>query len=111
MNLRVSGIGPIQRPEIRRLEIRRPEAGTAEPRESGTRQVCFDPDQGYVETPLLWRPDLGPGTVVDGPAIVEEFGSTVPLHPGFTARVDDFANLIVTKHSTGQATTTDGGAR
>ena len=106
VNLRVSGIGPIQRPEIRRME-----AGTAEPREPDTRQVCFDPDQGYVETPLLWRPDLGPGAVVDGPAIIEEFGSTVPLHPGFTARVDDFANIIVTKHMTGHVTTTGGGAR
>ena len=32
-----------------------------------------------------------------GPAIIEEFGSTVPLHPGFTARIDDFRNLIVTR--------------
>ena len=61
---------------------------------AGTRQVCFDPDDGYVETPLLWRTDLAAGTVVEGPAIIEEFGSTVPLHPGFIARIDDFANII-----------------
>jgi len=30
-----------------------------------------------------------------GPAILEEFGSTVPLHPGFTARIDDYRNVIV----------------
>ena len=36
-------------------------------------------------------------TVVDGPAIIEEFGSTVPLHPGFTARVDEYLNIIVTR--------------
>ncbi len=29
--------------------------------------------------------------------IIEEFGSTVPVHPGFTARVDDYANIIVTR--------------
>ncbi len=46
---------------------------------------------------MLWRPDLAPGATVDGPAIIEEFGSTVPLHPGFTARVDDHLNLIVTR--------------
>jgi N-methylhydantoinase A len=27
--------------------------------------------------------------------VIEEYGSTVPVHPGFTARVDGFANLLV----------------
>ena len=93
VNLRVSGIGPIQRPDIPRLSG----GGSAADAQRGTRQVCFDPEQGYVETPLLWRTDLAAGTVVEGPAIIEEFGSTVPLHPGFTARIDDFANIIVTR--------------
>jgi len=44
---------------------------------------------------VLWRADLAPRTVVEGPAILEEFGSTVPLHPGFTARIDDYRNVIV----------------
>ena len=35
-----------------------------------------------------WRPSLRPGAVVPGPAIIEEYGSTVPLHPGFAATVD-----------------------
>ncbi|WP_107774660.1 hydantoinase/oxoprolinase family protein [Nocardioides sediminis] len=93
VNLRVSGIGPIQRPEIRRHTGGGDVAGASR----GTRPVCFAPDDGFVETPLLWRTDLAAGTVVEGPAIIEEFGSTVPLHPGFTARVDEFANIIVTK--------------
>jgi N-methylhydantoinase A len=45
---------------------------------------------------VYWRPDLGAEAVVTGPAIIEEYGSTVPIHPGFTARVDTFGNLIVT---------------
>ena len=61
------------------------------------RPVCFDAADGYVDTPVLWRADLAPGTVVTGPAIIEEFGSTVPLHPGFTARVDEYLNIIVTR--------------
>ena len=62
-----------------------------------TRQVCFDPADGYVDTPVLWRPDLAVGSTISGPAIIEEFGSTVPLHPGFVARIDDRLNIIVTK--------------
>ena len=93
VNLRVSGIGPIQRPEIRK----HPMGDGSVPAEKSRREVCFDAEQGYVDTPVLWRPDLAPGTVFDGPAIIEEFGSTVPIHPGFTARVDEFLNIIVTR--------------
>jgi N-methylhydantoinase A len=60
-----------------------------------TRPVCFEAEQGYVDTPVRWRGDLAPGATVTGPAIIEEYGSTVPLHPGFTATVDDFGNLLV----------------
>jgi len=94
VNLRVSGIGPIQRPQLIPQEIPS-DPGTPEPR--SRRPVCFDATTGYVDTDVFWRPDLAPGQVVTGPAIVEEFGSTVPLHPGFTARVDAYANIIVTR--------------
>ncbi len=96
VNLRVSGIGPIQRPEI----ARSPLGDGRVPAERGRRPVCFEPADGYVDTPVLWRNDLLPGTVVTGPAIIEEFGSTIPLHPGFTARVDEYLNVIVTRVET-----------
>ncbi|GAW52325.1 MULTISPECIES: hydantoinase/oxoprolinase family protein [unclassified Nocardioides] len=98
VNLRVSGIGPIQRPEIKRVESSAPHApGASREADDPVRQVCFEAGEGYVETPVLWRADLVPGTVVVGPAIIEEFGSTVPLHPGFTARIDEYLNIIVTR--------------
>ncbi|HET8604349.1 MAG TPA: hydantoinase/oxoprolinase family protein [Marmoricola sp.] len=93
VNLRVTGIGPIRRPGIRRHE---PVAGALSTA-TGSRAVCFDAAEGYAETPVLWRPDLACGSVVTGPAIIEEFGSTVPLHPGFVARVDELGNLVVTR--------------
>ncbi len=91
VNLRVSGIGPIRRPDIVELAARE---GGVDRSVTGTRQVFFD---DWVEAPLHWRPDLGPGDVVVGPAIVEEFGSTVPVHPGFVATVDRFGNLLLTR--------------
>ncbi|GEP38801.1 methylhydantoinase [Nocardioides psychrotolerans] len=96
VNLRVSGVGPIQRPEI----ARSPVGDGRVPDEKGRRPVCFEPADGYVDTPVLWRNDLQPGMVVTGPAIIEEFGSTVPLHPGFTARIDQYLNVIVTRVET-----------
>ncbi len=100
VNLRVSGIGPITRPERRRLAPAAPggatgASGEASLLESPIRPVCFDAADGYVDTAIHQRGDLVPGTTVDGPAILEEYGSTVPLHPGFTATVDDFGNLLV----------------
>jgi N-methylhydantoinase A len=100
VNLRVSGIGPITRPEIKRHDrdgVSTPSQARAP--QPPSRPVCFAAEDGYVETPVLWRPDLTPGTTVNGPAIVEEFGSTVPLHPGFAATVDDHLNLVVRRAS------------
>jgi N-methylhydantoinase A len=97
VNLRVSGIGPIRRPDI----VERPPGAPREAGEERRRPVCFDAAEGYVETSVLWRPELPVGTVVTGPAVIEEFGSTVPLHPGFTARVDGFGNLIVCREEAG----------
>lgn len=92
VNLRVSGVGPIKRPEILRADGAKPQ-----PQPTGSRSVCFDAEAGYVDTPVFWRTDLPAGQVLTGPVIIEEFGSTVPIHPGFTARVDDYANIIVTR--------------
>lgn len=93
VNLRVSGIGPIRRPDLA------PEPLGSRPVVSPTsvRAVCFDADGEPVDTPVYWRPDVPPGAVVAGPAVIEEFGSTVPVHPGFLARVDEYRNLVVTR--------------
>ncbi len=58
VNLRVSGVGPITRPEIRAEEPGHAEAPTT----AGHRPVCFDAADGYVDTPVHWRPDLRAGT-------------------------------------------------
>jgi N-methylhydantoinase A len=92
VNLRVTGIGPMRRPEPARLP-----AGDGDPTRArtGTRQVGFD--AGSADTPVYRRLDLRPGDTLTGPAVVEEFGSTVPLHPGYVAQVDPFGNLLLTR--------------
>jgi N-methylhydantoinase A len=115
VNLRVTGVGPIHRPELRplgRAGVGHPARGGARNREgsprpevvpaavhsptpAGSRPACFDPARGFVDTAIYRRDDLGPGDLVDGPAVVEEYGATVPLPPGFGARVDRLGNLVV----------------
>jgi N-methylhydantoinase A len=93
VNLRVSGIGPIRRPDI--VDLPQRDGGT-DRAVTGSRRVFFDT---WVDTPTYNRPDLAPGDVVTGPAIIEEFGSTVPVHPGFAVTVDAYGNLLLTKET------------
>ncbi len=95
VNLRVTGIGPITAArDPRRIGRRRGRCAAASrsAREVRLRRVCRA--IGLDDAPsTTW---LAPGgRSVAGPAVIEEFGSTVPIHPGFTATVDAFGNLVV----------------
>jgi N-methylhydantoinase A len=92
VNLRVTGVGPIRRPRLREAE-----PGDGDPRRAltGTRPVCFDAAEGPLDAAVYARAALRPGDALAGPAVVEEYGSTVPLHPGFRAEVDRLGNLVV----------------
>lgn len=92
VNLRVSGIGPIQRPELTEI----PAGKGADSAITGTREAYFD---GWVTTNIYDRDLLGAGDEFEGPAVIEEFSSTIPVHPGFHARVDTFGNIRISKTS------------
>ena len=92
VNVRVTGVGPIRKPEARQVaQGRGPGAAR-----TGSRSVHFD---DWVETDVFDRARLGAGDVIEGPAVLEEFSSTVPLHPGFRAEVDRFGNLVIRRSS------------
>jgi N-methylhydantoinase A len=48
-----------------------------------------------VTAAVYRREALAAGDTVTGPAVIEEYGATVPLHPGYAARVDRLGNLLV----------------
>jgi len=93
VNLRVSGFGSIRRPPI--AQATACAAGSPAAAPAGTRQVYFGAASGYPSTPLYRRSELGSGAWIQGPAIVEEYGSTIPIHPGYEAQVDQHGNLII----------------
>ena len=99
VNLRVTGIGPIPRPTLHPA----PDRGAPNPAApAATRPACFDPLHGFADTAIYRRDDLCPGDVVAGPAVVEEYGATVPLSAGFRAELDRFGNLVVTPEGSGE---------
>ena len=94
VNLRLTTIGEIAKPRLRELEGNNTDIVAAQ---KATRSVYFTESDGCVECPIYDRYPLGPGCVLTGPAIVEEIDSTTVLHPGYSAQVDGFGNLILTR--------------
>jgi N-methylhydantoinase A len=87
VNLRVSGVGAMERPALTPLG-----AGDGVPRPDRTRALYVD---GWHVAPVYARERLRAGDELAGPAVIEEFGSTLPLHSGCEARVDELGNLVV----------------
>jgi N-methylhydantoinase A len=70
-----------------------PAAGNAR---KGSRRVYFAEIGDYTETAVFDRLKLAPGTVLEGPAIIEEKDTTIVIPPAASARVDEFCNIIAT---------------
>jgi len=88
VNLCVSGFGVIERPSIPKLDA----AGNIPP-EHGNRPVYFG--GGFQDTAIYDRSTLPAGFRFDGPAIVQEFGSTTVVFPGQWLEVEAHGILIV----------------
>ena len=60
-----------------------------------TRKVFFSESGGFVDTQIYDRSKLGPNLSFEGPAIVEQTDSTVVVPPNFSAKVDEYLNIIL----------------
>ena len=89
VNLRVTGVGPLPRPPLRRV----PDSRGADAALVSRRPVCFGE---WVDAGIYDRSRLGAGDAVAGPAVIQEFGSTVPIYPGYLATVDPIGALAIT---------------
>ncbi|NOZ28794.1 MAG: hydantoinase/oxoprolinase family protein [Chloroflexi bacterium] len=69
--------------------------GTLTPQAIAVRPVRWE--AGWADTPLYRREDLARGARLMGPALVVQLDSTVPIPPGWSARVDDWGNLILSE--------------
>ena len=88
VNFCVSGFGLIERPVIPRLGGK-----TAVKPPHRTRPVYFAGT--FRDVPIYDRSQLSAGVHLDGPAIVEEFGSTTVVFPGQSLSVDEHGILVV----------------
>ncbi len=88
VNLCVSGFGVIERPQMPKLAAR---TGTFAPKSA--RPVYFGAQ--FWDTPVFDRASLPPAGRVNGPAVVEEFGSTTVVFPGQYLEVDPRGILVI----------------
>jgi N-methylhydantoinase A len=67
----------------------------ARPRSAAvSRPIQFGRD-GFVESLVVDRAELGQGDRIDGPAAIEGLDSTVVVRPGWTAMIDGLGNVLL----------------
>jgi N-methylhydantoinase A len=86
VNLRLVATVEVEKPELRED----PPAGEPGAEE---RRACFDGD--WVDAAVLHRGDLGRGSRVEGPAVVEFAEATCVVRPGWAGEVDEVGTLVV----------------
>jgi N-methylhydantoinase A len=96
VNLRVAGLGLIEKPRLGG-------DGTSRQRDvadavRGRRLVHFD-GHGFVDCPAIDRALLAPGMAFGGPAVVEEPDSTTLVHPGWRVRVERYGVLAIERET------------
>jgi N-methylhydantoinase A len=66
------------------------------PRAPSGRRRVFDPGCGdFVEARVFRRPDLAPGTCIEGPALILEDETTTVVPPNFEAAVNALGYLVL----------------
>jgi N-methylhydantoinase A len=94
VSLRVQAVGRAHRPDVRKL----PRAKAARAKPAERRRVYWRGD-GWVDCAIYRRDRLGTSFKAAGPAIVEEYGSTLVVPASWKVRTDAYGNLIVEKRT------------
>tara|TARA_B100001971_G_C18260820_1_gene586700 strand:+ start:1108 stop:3213 length:2106 start_codon:yes stop_codon:yes gene_type:complete len=88
VTLRLRAVGFIKKPALLRIP-----KGSKRPIPTSVRSVYFDGPDTWFETPIYKRKDLGSGSVLHGPAIIEQYDSTTVVYPEWKGETDWFGVL------------------
>jgi len=90
VNLRLSALGRSEN----RFSLSRP-LRDSDRGKRGERSVIFEDGSQPVLCPIFLRSGLKAGDKFQGPAVVEEIGSTILVYPGDAAHVDERGHFII----------------
>jgi N-methylhydantoinase A len=93
VNFRVAGVGEIPKPSRSRVTV----AGTLADARRGERAVYFDRELHSI--PVYERERLPGGAAFDGPAVVEEMGSTTVVPAGWRGAVGPWGELSLERRA------------
>jgi N-methylhydantoinase A len=91
VTLRTAAIG--RRPSFDLAALAPTAGATCEAAARGTRPIWFG--TGWRDARIWSRLDLPVGTIIEGPAVLEQPDATTIVDPGLTARVDALGNVIL----------------
>jgi N-methylhydantoinase A len=95
VTVRVTAVGRSHiRPALPKRDRGGPDASAAQ---RGSRRVFWRDLDGFADTPVFDGHALLPGNRIEGPAMVEERATGIPLHPGQRLEVDEMGNHIITE--------------
>ena len=92
MNYRITVIG--RRPTFDMSLFAPVNGRTDDAGQTGVRSIYADGRSW--EAPVFERLDLAAGTIIEGPALLEQPDTTIFIDPGLNGHVDDFGNLLIT---------------
>ncbi len=99
VSVRVRAIAPARSVGVRELAASFERSARSAPlSRKQTRQAYFGPQAGSMEAKVVSRRDLLDAPVT-GPAIIEEFDTTIVIPPGWRAELDLFANAVLSARS------------
>ena len=98
INLRLSGIGSLGRPNLKKVA----QSGPSPVDAYKSARLIYFKETGLLECRTYHRDKLLAGNFIDGPSVVEDYGSTTVILPEQSARVDPFGNLVITPKPSGK---------
>ena len=90
VNLRLSALGRSDHRLSLRSSFSESERG-----KHGERPVIFDSSLQSVTCPIFLRSGLKAGDKIQGPAVIEEMGSTILVYPDDSASVNEFGHIVI----------------
>ena len=91
VNLRITASGQRSKPALARCAVAGPNAAAP----MSSRRVGFLHQGASLESAVFARSALGYGTKIGGPAVIEQYESTVVIPPGWAGEVDAWGNLLL----------------
>jgi len=92
VNVRLAAVGVTPKPRRAPLPVGGPTAVRAQ---KGQRDIWFAEAGGFQSTLVFDRGKLLRDNILAGPVIIEEPDASTLVHPGWTATVDEYGNLVL----------------